>query len=491
MNRFLILTAWLVAISTMPNSGFVGAQVVSGLSAEDRPQVPETRFFQLHPEAASQPALKYRLLPKFIEQRQGNAAVYYGKVTADQSHFFGNHELQNQIVDLIEASLQEVRGSEIAAGAMPDNIYHQLRLAALCNSCDWQIPIHHERFFEILLPELQQTRHFARLLAVRARYQIANGKFDEAIETLQTGYAIARHDATGPTLIHTLVAISIQTIMDEQVEAFIQQPGAPNLYWALAALPNPLIDDRVGREAEQSIIELTFPELRDLTEEQADQYTPAFWRNRLVDLVSMAMMMSGDRSGPDAGTGDQPAAANAKAMLLAMSEYPIARRRMIERGVDANQVNKLSPSCVVVLDGVREFHRLNQETLKWTYLPYYDSLDGLDAAEDQLRDQLRDDPFQRLVQYMAPVAQPISAARVRAWRQRCVLQLLESIRMYAAENGGHVPEKLQDLTSAPAPRDPVTGQPFQFVRDAFAEASIRGPRLPAGPLNIKLKIVGE
>ena len=79
-------------------------------------------------------------------------------------------------------------------------------------------------------------------MALKARLEIADRKFDEAIHTLQTGYALARHVGQGGTLIHGLVGIAIGQLMSARVQELVQQPGVPNLYWALTALPQPLID---------------------------------------------------------------------------------------------------------------------------------------------------------------------------------------------------------------------------------------------------------
>ena len=116
----------------------------------------------------------------------------------------------------------------------------------------------------ILLPEVQQSRNYARVLAAKARLQIADGKFDEAIQTLQAGYAFARHVAAGQTIIHGLVGKSIAGMMSYQLRELIQQPDAPNLYWAISSLPRPIVDFRPGLDAEFDSVYLSFPKLRNL-----------------------------------------------------------------------------------------------------------------------------------------------------------------------------------------------------------------------------------
>ena len=62
----------------------------------------------------------------------------------------------------------------------------------------------------------------------------------------------------------------IGSMMTGQIEQFIQQPAAPNLYWALATLPRPLIDFRPALEEESNFLYLQFPELKDLDKKDLD-----------------------------------------------------------------------------------------------------------------------------------------------------------------------------------------------------------------------------
>ena len=78
-------------------------------------------------------------------------------------------------------------------------------------------------------------------------------------------------------MIHGLIGVSIAGIMSRQVLELLQQPDAPNLYWALTMLPRPLIDIRGGVEAEMNAVYLSFPEIRDLD----DTIVPFFKTNPL------------------------------------------------------------------------------------------------------------------------------------------------------------------------------------------------------------------
>ena len=271
----------------------------------------------VHPAPEPRPALKHQLLPELLDRTPGNAAVDYGKVTAERSAVFGNDQWwEENWRKRIDAPLAELRGQEFE---LP-GIFKALDRAARREYCDWQVPIREGNFYTVLLPELQQTRSFARLLGLRARIQIANGRFDEAMHTLQTGYALGQHAAEGPTLIHSLVAIAICGIMSDKVLEMSQQPDAPNLYWALTMLPRPLVDGRRGLEAEMNAVALTFPELRDLEDTTR---TPEQWRDSLQAFWEKLAEFEGGWS-----ERDRPEVLTA----VVLKGYPMAKRGLIERG---------------------------------------------------------------------------------------------------------------------------------------------------------------
>jgi len=79
-------------------------------------------------------------------------------------------------------------------------------------------------------------------LALQMRLQIARGQFDEAIGTVRAGFAMAKHLDASHTFLHGLFGVGIGGLMCGQLEQFVQSPNAPNLYWALRALPRRFID---------------------------------------------------------------------------------------------------------------------------------------------------------------------------------------------------------------------------------------------------------
>ena len=73
--------------------------------------------------------------------------------------------------------------------------------AARLDNPDWQVLLKLKADgIELLLPEVQQIRSLARALQVRFRAEIAQCRFDDAIRTAKTMFAISRHLGEHPTL---------------------------------------------------------------------------------------------------------------------------------------------------------------------------------------------------------------------------------------------------------------------------------------------------
>jgi hypothetical protein len=433
------LTAAQVAVVQPPGGG--------NPSKEDK--VPTVKLV-LHPAPEPRPALKYQLLPPIVDRRPGNAAVLYGKVTAEQLPFFGNQEQWEKIVKWIDTPLAEFPREE-ARKVLGGVRFQDLARAARCEYCNWQLPIREEPFYQILLPEVQQTRTFGRLLAAKTRLEIAEGKFDEAVHTLQTGYALSRHAGQGETLINGLVGIAIAKMMSKQVETFIEQPGAPNLYWALTDLPDPLVDMRPGIETECAMIYLSYPELRDLDKKD---YSPEQWRERLNKLTG-AIFSFADFA--------PKISSELITTALTMRGYPMARQGLIDWGYTPDDVEAMPVPKVILLYTMRTYEQLRDDIFKWFAVPYSQALAGIEKAQAELKTGLRREviPFASL---LLPAVRAAHFAGARSQRTIAVLRVIEAIRLYGAAHDGNLPEKLSDITEVPVPIDATTGQPFMYQR---------------------------
>ena len=97
----------------------------------------------------------------------------------------------------------------------------EARLGARRQTCNWEFDLRSEGI-ELLIPEIQNMRSLIRLVTLKARVAVIDGKIDEAIEWLQTGYAMARHASEGPILIQGLVGVAMTAVMARPLEDLIQ-----------------------------------------------------------------------------------------------------------------------------------------------------------------------------------------------------------------------------------------------------------------------------
>jgi len=189
----------------------------------------------LHPAKAAESAQKYQLLPKPEEQSDSDALPLYKKAIES----LPKNNLMEKISQWRRTPLDELPIKQVQSALQQLKPTLQLvEKAARCKQCQWSA-------LEGVTPPMEllgEFRKLATVLAVQTRFLITEGKYDQAIGTIQTGLAMAKHLGDGPAVIHGLVGVAIGALMLNQVEAFIQVPDAPNLYWALRDLPKPLVD---------------------------------------------------------------------------------------------------------------------------------------------------------------------------------------------------------------------------------------------------------
>ena len=127
---------------------------------------------------------------------------------------------------------------------------------------------------------------------MQARLSLAEGKPDDALKTLQTGFALSRQVGTGQVpMINYLVGNAIANMMREQLVDLTQLKDAPNLYWSLANLPHPFLNIRYAVEGEDLMFKRFFCELH---EARTGQHTPEQWQKLLevtVDKLQNAVAM--------------------------------------------------------------------------------------------------------------------------------------------------------------------------------------------------------
>jgi hypothetical protein len=418
------------------------------------------------PIGPAEPLLAIELLPSVRDRHSGNAAVHYGKVKAEQNRLFGDSELLEKFHAWTTRPLEELKNEPQPLLSADSSIFATLKRAAYCDSCDWQLPIREEETLFILLPEVQESRLFARMLASTARWYIAHGDYERALELLRTGYAMARHVGEGPTVVNGLVGLAIASEMNWQLVELIRQPDAPNLYWALTALPNPLVDFRPGIEMEFDAIELTYGELFD---PNSPIDSVDWWNAQLERLLEHTFLLSTYTMG-DVSQGDK--VERPTLLELAATTYPKAKQLLIEAGVDETKIDAMPVSRVIIQASWSQYRKLRDRELRLLFLSRdeaakFDPAIGLPDIEAL-------PPFKR--QFLMP-ATGIRAAQTRLAREFALLRTCEALRAHAASELGNLPATLDEVRIVPIPLDPATGRPFSFELQNEGEETNRVGRL--------------
>jgi len=422
----------------------------------------------LYPAAVSKPALRYKLLPPFLERRPGNAAVWWNRIPAEQTYFFREFYKENgpyeklwkwQEMPLNDPAAKEYFKKEITGNDLgmirPMQIYSDMTRAAQFESCDWELPVREGNALAVLLPEAQQLRSYARMLSLKARLEISEGKYGEAVRTLQVGYSLARHATQGETIVHALIGATIASIMSNEVRQWQQQSDAPNLYWALSTLPQPLLNFRLGGEFESNGLFLHFPELRDIDKKQL---SPEGWRDLLDKMaVSLAFLNS-------SGNGEaMKNIVRRQGIRAILCGYPRAKRYLVERGRSAQEVEAMPVPQATLLYVVDAYQELSDEQFKWFFLPYADGIAQRIRDSRQLW-EAENREIAPLASILLPAVEAFKRAEVRLQWDFAMLRIFEALRLYAASHNGQWPDQLSDITEVPIPLNPHDNKPFIYER---------------------------
>jgi hypothetical protein len=428
--------------------------------AAAQPQPGEPIPLTLSPAVPS-PAPKYRLLPDGRDLVPGNAAaIYYRSMAAFAENRALLDGINNGTWDLwMTMPLDQLPRADVLAKLSEQQyLLRELDQAARCRDCDWQLAGRPEGI-GLLIPEVQKFRAVIRIVVVRARYDLAAGHFPEALEALQSGYALSHHMGRGQTLIHVLVGVAMAMILDKELDEVLQQPAAPNLYWALTVLPRPFHDPRTAIDEEGTVLERSWPAVKQLEE---GPMTPEQVRELRQDIARYFQRFNMPRPTPQdylTQTWEQTRA------------YPEARARLLKEGLPAAEVDAMPLVQVVALDAVRRYHRAWDEFIPWTHVPNFGREPGYKQAFARLNKVAQEAEYlvlfpkrlgNALELLQPPPLERIYTATSRAERRFAALRCVEALRLFAAGHDGRLPASLKDVTEVPIPLDPVTNGPFEY-----------------------------
>jgi hypothetical protein len=441
---------------------------VAALALHSFNSVADETLIQLNvqPMPAPQPALRFMLLPELKEMSPGNPVQNYLKCALEEYHFLFEKEQYERRETLLAMPLATLPSEEL-----PD--YGKLALAhvdraARLDNPDWQILLKLKADgMGTLLPELAQIRGLARALQLRFRSEVASGRFDDAIRTAKTMFAMSRHMDTHPTLVGNIVGMEIAKLALTPLDDMLEQPGCPNLYWALTNLPAPLVSCVNGRAGERLLISTVFAGLNSEAPMSAAEI------KKFIDPLD-ALLGIGDAAKPGA---------QVRAWIDERARNPAriaaARARLIKSGISEQAVRSFQADQLILLDEKRECEVRLDEMTKILSFPAWQVESLVRSAK----------PFKEPAIFADALLSGEHAVRRSQGRleQRIALLIhVEALRMYAAEHNGAFPSNLTDV-SVPLPADPFTGEAFCYELTGKT-AHLRGMPPNAQPTNVDLRV---
>jgi hypothetical protein len=408
----------------------------------------------VEPMPAPKPALKYQLLPELRELKPGNAAQNYLKCFMEQRYFFFSKE----------AAAERARYQAMPLGELPLDklrqyggfILRQADWAARLDTVDWQTL---ERIqnggMETLADELGPLQGLAAALHVRFRALVAGRHFDDAIGAAKTMFALARHLGEHPTEVADLVGLWVAHLGLGTLEEMMQQPGCPNLYWALTDLPCPLVDLRKGVQGDRTLVAADLRSLREgapMTDSETEKF---------VSHLSGVMGFAREQ----AGLEPRSVRARLRARVSDPERVRAARQRLIEAGYGPDLVKSFPSTQAILLDEKRDYEIQRDERIKLLAVPLW-QIDPSVAGNERASDT------GGLFADLLPHIIKLRRTQGKLEQQIAILRHVEALRLYSAAHDGKLPAKPSDV-SVPLPIDPVTGQPFVYNIDG-ATAHIRG-----------------
>jgi hypothetical protein len=448
VSRWHVLMAiGVLSVVAGPSRSVPAAQ---GAARDETPTVELT----LSPAAEPVPALKYRLVPPLEDRKSGNAALAYYRAVV-QYEPFAHSSLKfvgPELDALREIPLDKLPQEEVAAQLQRfDSIYKELERASLRDRCEWEVPLEADGI-ETLLTEFQELRRPAMIVALRARLQLARGDFAGACRTMSVNYQLSHNLGKSPLVIVSLIGCAVAQGTREQVETFVQQPGAPNLYWALSELPTPLVGFRSAVEGEARLPEYSFPGIveflkRPLSREEA---------TRVSDGILKRFVGIND-------AGDNLETARNRFALTAVRDYTTDKAAVLSAGWSKEAVAKMPVDQVVWLASYYRWQVEMQDLMKWSFAESPQRKPGYQRSERKLirvAGDWHDSPFEFI--NLLPALGSAMEAIARTDRGIALLRTVEALRLFAHDHQGELPDSLDKIRDVPLPSDPVTGRPFHY-----------------------------
>jgi hypothetical protein len=426
---------------------------------------------KVRPFAAPSPALKYQLLPEVRELNPGNAVQWYVRCFMEQRIFFFSKEANAERARYLTMPLGELPAKQLRTYG--GSALRQADWGARLDTVDWQVSQRvKDDGMDLLLPEVGPLQVLGTALRVRFRGQVAGRHFDDAVATTKTMFALARHLGEHPTQAANLAGLSVAGMAVVPLEEMVQQPGCPNLYWALTDLPSPLVDLRKGAQGNRTLVATDLGHIKDsapMTEAELDTVV-----RRLSEAVSFAR--------EQAGLTPRSLRGRLASRAADAQRVQAARHRLVEGGCAKDMVERFGAVQVILLDEKHDYEVRRDEAMKLLGLASWE-IDALTGGHEpaQNGDCLFADVLPEVVK--------VRRAQARLEQRLALLRHVEALRLFAANHDGKLPEKLANI-GLPLPPDPFTGKAFPYHAEG-ATARLHGSPPPGEETNPAFNVCYE
>lgn len=416
----------------------------------------------LAPSEPSQSALTHRLYPENSTLFDRNSAIYYHRSVYILDTSEARLRAQDNNPDTTLAFSKDYLDGELTPQLLQrmrtwlqihEYTLKEIGFAVRSNHCDWQLIPEEARdnWYFLHVSELQSCRALARLLAVKARVEIADGNFDKAIEAIQFCNKMAADVHRSKLIVGSMVGNSCAGIMQRPIQEFMQAKDSPSLYWPLATLPNEVTDVRQTvrnqlsrtRNGDGLFANPENPKTLDEWRVEANKYI-----NRLVIVQAINGRVNVSHE-------------------VTIRCYPIAKQLLLNDGMPPNELEAMPSIQVVAIARSRISNWMLDELEKGL------RLNDLECQKyfAKLESRVADHPFNTafiselsltpsLDVTLAPIQQLLQSTSYLQ-RKRCAFQVIEAIRLHLGATG-ELPKSLDEITIVPVPLNPETGKPFRY-----------------------------
>lgn len=504
-----MLVAFFGGVCLLSSGRILPAQETSA-EAVRTSQVDDEKIIKLtiHPKDEAKPSLKIQLVPDAASQLEGNAALFYLKAMG----FLEQNPARDKIREMYNQASEQAKATGKQSWEFPPHSYIDMHpmdypKEAVREYVDgllgFQVPsLREARLYNgfsmsrnlalsdnpigYLLPEMQALRELARVQRVRCRLAIAEDRVDDAIEIIGQQLTMSRHIGMDDFLVSHLVGVAVFGIACEDTLHLIAHSECPNLYWAFAQLPDPLVSPDRCLAFEREFVYLQIPKLKEFDTTPRSQ---SYWTEFLADFAKRTSDIDQYSEASDMviiskARGEQRIESIRKSID---ENVPKAKEYLLSRGIVTKQTVDSYPKEQLVFLALKDYYDVCRDDLfKLFYLPFDVARNRFASKNEQMKnDRQQYGWFTGLAYGMLPSIDAFHTAQTRAKQRIALIQAIEAIRMAGAANGGKLIESLDDAP-VPVPNDPFTGRPFAY--QVVGDVATLSSEFPTNwPARIELK----